>query len=75
MTFPSTLSELKWSVSPPLSHTGLARLVIECTLSFQNQGKALPSFTSSYLEEKKGAPTPDEEEFIKAASASLYSGV
>ena len=42
--------------------------------SSQNQGGALPSFTSFYLEEKKEAPTPEEEEFIKAASASLYSG-
>jgi hypothetical protein len=45
------------------------------TPSSQNQGGALPSFTSSYLEEKTGTPTPEEEEFIKAASASLYSGM
>jgi hypothetical protein len=41
----------------------------------QNQGNALPSFTSSYLEEKQGVIMPQEEEFIKAASTSLYSGV
>ncbi|KAI0371374.1 cytochrome P450 [Pilatotrama ljubarskyi] len=36
-------------------------------------GKARPSFTSSYLEEKRG-PTAADEELIKAAAASLYSG-
>ncbi|KAI1789418.1 cytochrome P450 [Ganoderma leucocontextum] len=36
-------------------------------------GKAVPSFTLSYLEEK-GDPTPADEELIKAAAASLYSG-
>ncbi|KAI0824885.1 cytochrome P450 [Trametes gibbosa] len=36
-------------------------------------GKAPSSFTSSYLEEKR-APTVADEELIKAAAASLYSG-
>ncbi|TBU29405.1 cytochrome P450 [Dichomitus squalens] len=36
-------------------------------------GKAIPSFTTSYLEEKI-TPTPADEELIKAAAASLYSG-
>ncbi|KAI0360360.1 cytochrome P450 [Trametes cingulata] len=36
-------------------------------------GKARPSFTSSYLEEKR-TPTAADEELIKAAAASLYSG-
>ncbi|EIW51642.1 cytochrome P450 [Trametes versicolor FP-101664 SS1] len=36
-------------------------------------GKARPSFTLSYLEEKR-TPTPADEELIKAAAASLYSG-
>uniref|UniRef100_A0A5K1K2P8 Cell surface hydrophobicity-associated protein n=1 Tax=Ganoderma boninense TaxID=34458 RepID=A0A5K1K2P8_9APHY len=37
------------------------------------EGKAAPSFTLSYLEEK-GNPSPADEELIKAAAASLYSG-
>ncbi|KAI0336626.1 cytochrome P450 [Cubamyces sp. BRFM 1775] len=36
-------------------------------------GRAPPSFTSSYLEDKRN-PTPADEELIKAAAASLYSG-
>ncbi|OJT15675.1 O-methylsterigmatocystin oxidoreductase [Trametes pubescens] len=36
-------------------------------------GKARPSFTLSYLEEKR-TPTAVDEELIKAAAASLYSG-
>ncbi|RPD52417.1 cytochrome P450 [Lentinus tigrinus ALCF2SS1-6] len=36
-------------------------------------GRARPSFISSYLEEKR-IPTPADEELIKAAAASLYSG-
>ncbi|KAI0674628.1 cytochrome P450 [Trametes maxima] len=36
-------------------------------------GKARPSFTSSYLEQKR-SPTAADEELIKAAAASLYSG-
>ncbi|KAI0707572.1 cytochrome P450 [Cerioporus squamosus] len=36
-------------------------------------GRTRPSFTSSYLEEKR-MPTPADEELIKAAAASLYSG-
>ena len=39
----------------------------------QETGHARPSFTSSYLEEKR-TPTPADEELIKAAAASLYSG-
>jgi hypothetical protein len=36
----------------------------------------LPSFVSSFLEEGKGVTPEDseEEEFIQAAAASLYSG-
>ncbi|CAL1708513.1 unnamed protein product [Somion occarium] len=36
-------------------------------------GNVTPSFTSTYLEEK-GTPTKEDEELIKAAAASLYSG-
>ena len=39
----------------------------------QIQGTALPSFISSYLEEKREV-TSEDEEFINAATASLYSG-
>ena len=39
----------------------------------QIQGTALPSFISSYLEEKQEV-TSEDEEFINAAAASLYSG-
>lgn len=39
----------------------------------QIQGTALPSFISSYLEEKREV-TSEDEEFINAAAASLYSG-
>ena len=39
----------------------------------QIQGTALPSFVSSYLEEKR-VMTSEDEEFINAAAASLYSG-
>lgn len=39
----------------------------------QIQGTALPSFVSSYLEEKREV-TSEDEEFINAAAASLYSG-
>lgn len=40
----------------------------------QSKGTALPSFTSTFLEEKMETPDAKEEEFIKAACASLYSG-
>ncbi|PSR74371.1 hypothetical protein PHLCEN_2v9879 [Hermanssonia centrifuga] len=40
----------------------------------QSLGKADDSFVSSYLLEK-GTPSPGEEELIKAAAASLYSGL
>ncbi|EEB99484.1 hypothetical protein MPER_00832, partial [Moniliophthora perniciosa FA553] len=36
--------------------------------------KGLSSFVSVYLDEKKGMPTLEEEELVKAAAASLYSG-
>ncbi|RDB21787.1 hypothetical protein Hypma_010853 [Hypsizygus marmoreus] len=38
------------------------------------RGTAKPSFTSDFLEDKKGAATPEDEELIQAAAASLYSG-
>ncbi|KAH8101934.1 cytochrome P450 [Cristinia sonorae] len=38
-----------------------------------NAGRAHKSFTSVYLNER-GSPTHEEEELIKAAAASLYSG-
>jgi hypothetical protein len=69
-----TLSKLLWLVLFILSCTGLTHALLLLIMS-QNQGNALPSFTSSYLEEKQGVIMPQEEEFIKAASASLYSGV
>uniref|UniRef100_A0A0W0F178 Putative cytochrome P450 n=1 Tax=Moniliophthora roreri TaxID=221103 RepID=A0A0W0F178_MONRR len=36
--------------------------------------KGISSFVSVYLDEKKGTPTLEEEELVKAAAASLYSG-
>ncbi|KZP12803.1 cytochrome P450 [Athelia psychrophila] len=41
--------------------------------SEMSKGTALPSFTSTFLEEKMETPDAKEEEFIKAACASLYS--
>ncbi|KAI0089003.1 cytochrome P450 [Irpex rosettiformis] len=38
-----------------------------------SKGPVTPSFVSTYIEEK-GAPTLEEEDLIKAAAASLYSG-
>jgi hypothetical protein len=43
----------------------------------QDQHVAEASFTSHYLEEKRGNAervTPEDEEIIKATAASLYSG-
>ncbi|TFK41697.1 cytochrome P450 [Crucibulum laeve] len=38
------------------------------------RGAARLSFISSYLDERKGQETPEDEELINAAAASLYSG-
>lgn len=43
-------------------------------MSIKRTGKAQKSFTSVYLDQK-GTPTEEEEELIKAAAASLYSGM
>lgn len=43
------------------------------TSNSQSSGAVPPSFVSTYLEEKV-TPTAQEEELIKAAAASLYSG-
>ncbi len=40
----------------------------------QDKGRAIPSFTSRFLSEK-GKTDEDEKEFVKAAAASLYSGI
>jgi len=37
-------------------------------------GQAFDSFIGAYIEEKNGEATLEEEEIIKAAAASLYSG-
>lgn len=44
------------------------------TINDQSRGTALPSFILSYLEEKQ-TMTFEDEEFINAAAASLYSGM
>lgn len=38
------------------------------------RGTAKPSFISQFLDEKEGEATAEDEEFIQAAAASLYSG-
>ncbi|KAL0570132.1 hypothetical protein V5O48_011837 [Marasmius crinis-equi] len=38
------------------------------------KGSPQPSFVSLYLDEKKVEPTAEEEDLVKAAAASLYSG-
>lgn len=38
-----------------------------------DKGKAVPSFTSKFLNEKD-QQTEEDKEFVKAAAASLYSG-
>ncbi|KAJ3491204.1 hypothetical protein NLI96_g879 [Meripilus lineatus] len=38
-----------------------------------DQGKAIPSFTSDFIQARHPLK-PEEEEFVKAAAASLYSG-
>ncbi|ESK96274.1 cytochrome p450 [Moniliophthora roreri MCA 2997] len=40
----------------------------------REMSKGISSFVSVYLDEKKGTPTLEEEELVKAAAASLYSG-
>jgi hypothetical protein len=37
-------------------------------------GRAFDSFIGTYVEEKDGEVTEEEEDMIKAAAASLYSG-
>lgn len=44
------------------------------TLQTQRAKTHPPSFVSSYLEENKDSQSAEEEELIKAAGASLYSG-
>ena len=54
--------------------TRIPNLMLFLLIQSQSSGHPNPSFLLSYLEEKNGQETTEEEELVQAFATALYSG-